>query len=167
MMLNNFANWRAWIDQNPTNGSLGIPDTDIGVKNTSGNTALINFIQNNNSSKNWSMRMGLSVKLGSGTTEVTPNDYYLDTAIADGNFTNLALTASSSGGSGKIETVFTITGINASNSTLNITEIAIIKNLYYSNGSSNPVMIMRGLLSEPLSVPAGEGFTINYKWDEA
>ena len=167
MMLNNFANWRAWIDKNPTNGSIGIPDTSIGVKNISGQNAPINFIQNNNSSKNWSMRTDLSVQLGSGTTEVTPNDYFLDTVISDGNFSNLALAVSASGGSGKIETVFTITGVNSSNATQNITEIAIIKKLYYSNNSSNLVMIMRGLLSEPLSVPSGEGFTINYKWDEA
>ena len=168
MILNNLLNWKAYVDKNvPTNAGSYI-NSDLGMKDPSGNKALV--LTNSPQSDyyklitNWALKYGLSVKVGTGTTAPTAADYNME-SDATGSFTNYTYTYTTGTEDGYMTTVFTVTGVNSTANPITITEIGLFKEAY-TNNDHKSIMLVRELLETPKVVAAGEMFTLIITWAE-
>ncbi len=107
------------------------------------------------------------IRLGTGTTAPTENDYALESIIASG-MTATVIT-SSARVNGNIETIFAVTVTNTSTSDITIGEIGYygVQPMYTSEGSTassnSTIMYDRTLLNAPVTIGAGDSATINYR----
>ena len=168
MILNNYKNWLAFISSNVFVGNNQV--YEIGVKDLTGASATLytQISSSSSSTPNYSLKNGLSARVGTGTTEPTLADVCLETDVTS-SITNLNVTSSTQASSGVISTIITITGLNATASSITLSEIGITKQMatgYNAGMQYKTVMLIRSLLDNPLTVPAGEGFTLTFKWDE-
>ena len=167
MVLNNYSNWRAFIEKTASNGAMGIPATNIGCFNLSGNTALFGFENSGSAIDNWSLKKGLSAVFGNSDTEVSPSDYVVGGLINVQSITNLVVNINVSGGNGKLETVVSVSATNNSSSAITIRTVGITKELYSNATQHQTVMIARCVLKDTIEVPPYQNFVVTIKWDEA
>lgn len=108
------------------------------------------------------------IRLGTGTTAPTENDYSLESVITSG----LSASVNSSSirnSSGNIETIFAVTVTNTSTSDITIGEIGYygLQPMHTSEGSAASsnyaIMYDRTLLNAPVTIGAGDSATINYR----
>lgn len=95
----------------------------------------------------------LRLALGTGTTDVDPDDYCLDNDVTN-SFSGVTTSLTTTYEQGKLKVIFAFNGTNASGNELTITEVgAILKN---SDDNYNAVdyLVARQLLDEPIVVPA-------------
>ena len=115
---------------------------------------------------NYASRGEISFTLGSGTIAPTKTDYNLENDITS-SFSNVTFTKSSVESSDDLAITYVITGTNNSANTLTISEIGYLKNIYYqASFNTDPVMMAREVLNEPLIVEPNQSFTINFVWTE-
>lgn len=175
MILNNYYNMIGGLANiSPSFGDTR--NTDIGIKNLSGNT--INVTTGWSTSfpgvlptmvQNWSPKARLSIKVGSGTTEPDASDYSLENDITN-SISNFNYSTITSADGGKLSTVITITGSNSTGSPITITEIGVIKAVEKANSGTTPdtdyTLIIRHLLETPKVIANGEGFSLTFEWVE-
>ena len=119
-----------------------------------------------NALKMYALRSNLMVRLGTGSTEPTSSDYALENDITSG-IGSLRVTTGVGGDNGLVTNIV-ISGINTTESEIVIKELGIyINSAFTMDGTSYDVLLVRELLDEPLSVPAGKGFTLTFRWVEA
>lgn len=94
-----------------------------------------------------------TIKVGTGTTAPTADDYNLEDEA-----TGVTCDSVSVGLSGNLTKIYTGTFANSTSSDVNITELGLfLKNNYYS------FMLDRTILSTPITIPAGQSKSITYE----
>lgn len=155
--------------------SAGNTDTNglLPIKSQTGTTIYLSFRQNGfpysvyNSVSIASSASNNGIRLGTGNTQATENDYNLESRITSG------LTASSpavtydvdENGNPYKEFLFTLT--NTTNSDITVAEIGYFQQVYTStskgaNTSTTTIMLDRTVLSTPVTVPANDSAAIKY-----
>lgn len=167
MVLNNYSNWRAFIEKTASNGASGISPVNIGCYNLSGGVAVFGFQNSGSSIDNWSLKKGLSAIFGTSDTDVSPSDYVVGGLIQIPYITNLVVSVNVSGGNGKLETVVSASGTNNTGADITIRTVGITKELWSTGTHHNTVMIARCVLKDAIEVPANQNFIVTVKWDEA
>ena len=167
MVLNNYSNWRAFIERTASNGATGIAPTIIGCIDINGSSAPFGFSNSGASIDNWSLKKGLSAIFGTSDTEVSPSDYIVGGVIQISSITNLVVNVNVSGGDGKLETVVSVSGTNNNGSAITIKTVGITKELYSNSTQHHTVMIARCVLKDAIEVPPYQNFLVTIKWDEA
>lgn len=127
-----------------------------------GNVAVVNGF--NNIGTNATNSQGkLFVKVGTGTTEATADDYCLDVEES----TNLNCDSVSKAFTNVLTKTFTATFSNSSSSDITITEMGLFGifplQLTASYSWGTPVMLDRTVLLTPITIPAGESKAITYE----
>lgn len=173
MILNNFWTLKGYVDANscPCVGSstvnLGLKRKSDGVSMPFANDLTLNIA--GLLSTNYTIRKGLKVFVGSGTTEPTTNDYALENDVTN-SFSNVVTTCNTSTEESKITTVVTISGTNTTENAITIAEIGVGKDIAYDWNGANlrtqEVLFIRHVLDTPKVVESGEGFMQTFAWDE-
>ena len=115
---------------------------------------------------NRALRDKLSVRVGTGDTDPTKNDYCLATDVTS-SFSNTSTTVNIQQVTGdKLLTRLTFNGTNSSGSNITIKEVGIIKNYYVNSSSTIDVLFTREVLAEPMVVTNGGGIVITVDWYE-
>ena len=177
MVLGNY--WRAMRILENTAGS-GMVSADLGLTDITG-TAL-GVIDMADDGMNGSFREGaianarlrtanMSIRLGKGTGDISADDYALfEDCTSD--ISSLLFSSSFNSTENGYSQVMIVTGTNNSGSELTITEAGICKTFQRfidSNSDrpqSNPVLLAKMLLENPITVPAGGSFRIILEWLE-
>ena len=151
---------------------------DIGLIQEDGTTAYVTTGSSGYASyitpiaPNYSLYYGLTVKVGSGTTEPTIDDYCM-TSNETSNFTQYTVTSSTSVENASVVISFAVSGVNNTGSAITISEIGIYKSFLYksANDTSNvfyqPTMLVHNLLDDIITVQPGSSFQFLYKWTES
>lgn len=112
------------------------------------------------------MRKELSIKVGSGNTAPTLEDYGLETPIANTDMT-VTTVWSTTNGNTSIETTGLVTLSNISESDITVKEIILTKGVRQNNPNADvDVAFFREVLENPITVGAGESKTISVLWKE-
>lgn len=99
------------------------------------------------------------IRVGTGTTEATEDDYKLET-YATGLTCDSVVTAI---GSNNTKT-YTATFSNTTDSDITVTEIGFFTNCYYRTSVENDNFLLdRIVLTTPITIPAGESKAITYE----
>ena len=115
---------------------------------------------------NRALRHKLGVRVGTGNTDPTKNDYCLATDVTS-SFSNASTTINIQQVTGdKLLTRLTFNGTNSSGSDITIKEVGIIKNYYVNSSSTTDVLFTREVLAEPMVVTNGGGIVITVDWYE-
>lgn len=127
-----------------------------------GNIAVVNAF--NNIGKNATNSLGkVFIKVGTGNTEATANDYCLDVEES----TNLTCDSVSKAFTNALTKTFTATFSNSSSSDITITEMGLFgifpRQMENSYVWGSPVMLDRTVLSSPITIPAGQSKAITYE----
>ena len=174
MILNNYWNWKSFIEKNPM-GNGGNANQDIGLLDLSGNHANFCYSSANNGYMsthmgliyNWAIKRSLSARIGSGDTAVQASDYALATDITS-NFSNVSVTSSTSADGNSEKTITTISGTNTSGSSKTIKEVGITGIVYWNpNSDEQTILLVRQILNDPIEVANGQTFTVTITWEEA
>lgn len=171
MITQNFINlMKCILSTAGSNMSYNVP-----IKNASGNTYYLNFRRYNGFP--WSVTTSVSfytqssatgILLGSGTTEPTVNDYFLQNYITSGFSANVTTNAGVDN-NGDVYTDFLITITNTGNSTITIGEIGYIQYLACAStvgstsSSTSNFLLDRTVLSTPVEIAPGDYETIRYR----
>ena len=99
------------------------------------------------------------IRVGTGTTEATEDDYKLE-ADAIGLTCDSVVTAIGSNNSKKI---YTATFSNTTDADIAVTEIGFFTNCYYRSGYNDNFLLDRIVLDTPITIPAGESKAITYE----
>lgn len=107
-----------------------------------------------------SSNYNLYLKVGTGTTAPTENDYELQTVNTDVSCDVVVV-----GNSANYTKTYTATFSNPTNSDITITEVGLYANIMYnSRGESyKDVLLDRTVLTTPITIPAGESKAITYE----
>lgn len=174
MITNNFKKIMCGILLNSGNTSEGdstaYPKSAQTLKNTEGTTRTteagstyggypmqsainaFNQFKSNISTSN----QGISVRVGTGDTEPTPEDYNLE-AQAEGIAVTAIGTTPTQGGT----KIYTVTLANTTQEDINIKEVGLFLSFYPDNSSIKLYMIDRTIVD--ITIPAGETKTYNYE----
>jgi len=117
---------------------------------------------------NFNIREGITVRLGTGTTTPTANDYCLSGDITSSiSSLNYVMTLSSD--EEGFKTQITVTGQNNGINTITLTEIGLCKPTYDSSpdSPSNYILLTHDLLETPKVVAPGDNFSLTFEWVEA
>lgn len=173
MLLNNYWHFKNFIDvYNMYYASPEAVSTIPNVKTTTNANAQVRRgIPSSSSYMNgfsdYSMKTNLTCTITSDTNPIDPT-YYEAPNRLDSDNTKVSLYTvtynSNVRNNNKNVTTFTIQGVNVSSSSFTITQIGIYKNLKYQDGKK--ILLALEELPDPITVPAGEGFTIIYEWTE-
>jgi hypothetical protein len=174
MILNNYWNWKSYIEKNPM-GNSGNTSTNIGLINTSGTSAQFGNGSANNGYMsthigllyNWAIKRALSAVVGSSDTAVQATDYNLGNDITS-SFSNVSVTTSTTADGNSEKTIVTVSGANSTGSAIIIKEMGITAFAYSTQGtgSGNTVLLIRHVLDTPLTVANGQTFTLTLTWTE-
>lgn len=164
MILTNYWKLMRELDNaSYTGGHLILDDNDI--KNDAGVT-IPNISYAAESYYSLLMRKKLTIKVGSGNTAPTLDDYGLETPIASTDMTVTTVWATTSGNT-SIETTGLVTLSNISESDITVKEITLTKTVrQYSPSQDEDVTFFREVLESPITVAAGESKTISVLWKE-
>lgn len=183
MILNNYWNLKGYsqthyIPQAPCSKIT----EDIGLKATDGSTAtflssaysaLTAYSANKvaDISTNFSLLYGLTARLGTGLTDPTTSDYNLTTDITN-SLSNYQVSVNSSGEDGVCKVTVSVSGTNSSNADITINEIGLFRDIItnhdnYLEFSYATIMLIHALLTTPITVPSGQGFTLTFEWGES
>lgn len=170
MVLKNYWRWlKAITEYNPGYSNESI---DIGLIDISGTSALmalggtpLDRVQRG-VGLNRMLTSYFSVRVGSGTTEITSEDYALSNDITD-SLSSLSYSLSQSSEDGVSRTI-TVTGANLSGSEITISQAGYCKLISptYNQADWAYVMFAATTLAEPLTVANGDSFTITLEWNE-
>lgn len=175
MLLNNYFNYRAYIDSHYPEYGSNI-SKDIGIKNMSNSP--LNFYYQGASNGylylysellyNWCGKMPsrMSARVGEGTADPTPGDYELDSDITT-LIGGVTLVVSTGANVNSEKSVLIITGTNRDSSTRVITEFGICRTLATAQSLTDTTLFVHEKLTEPITVQPGASFTITYEWTEA
>lgn len=156
-LTNNYKEYRRvtseyhpYIDQNEYRAATAA------LKDTNGD--LCNFLYYDFSRagsyvlSNYCFNDNLSVKVGSGNTTESAEDYELETILGSGS--NLTRSYSLENGKFRIRITFKYTNFSASD--VIVSEIGLYKDIYYMAGTSiKPFLMARHVLDEPITVTVG------------
>lgn len=173
MILNNYWNWKAFINKQRLSTS-GYAGANIGVINTSGTAISFLYSVNGNgyisnygnALLNWTLKSGLSVVVGAGTIEPQGTDYTLESPIS---MSNISVTTDTSADGNTEKTVLTISGTNTTGNAVIIKEIGITKTAYANNnsgGTAHAILLLRELLANPINLENGQSFSLTIDWIE-
>jgi hypothetical protein len=117
------------------------------------------------SAKNRYFPYDLSAKFGSGTGQLSPNDYTIADDISS-SITSISVTSTSSGTAEGFHRTIVITGRNASEQAVTIKQVGITKYIYTggSQGTQNHVLMGAFNLASPITVQPNDQFMINVDW---
>ena len=108
-----------------------------------------------------------TIRIGSGTTPATINDYNLESMLSSG-FTSTISKEYGLDSDNNPYVTFTIAVSNTSSSAMTIGEIGLFLGFgasstqYATSQTSSTVMVDRTVLDSPITIPAGEAATITY-----
>ena len=171
MILNNYWIYKNWAESTGWNGLTAAAYSDNYYKTIDGEDMQL-VVQNSNDNirHNICIKDQLSARVGTGTTEPTANDYRLGTDVMS-SLSNVVTTCNtSSSDDNKVVTVITISGVNNTNSTLELTEIGVTKTALGKVGggiANHALLFIRSLLETPKVVAPGEGFFLTFEWVES
>lgn len=175
MILNNYYKYLAAVGD--TSNSI---NTDIirypGIKNVAGSTFGITVGSNYFSSRvnqmniNLNVRKNTFVRVGTGTTEVTKEDYNLANDVTT-SFSSIQNTQTiSTDENGKLVITYIFSGVNNSGNSITIIEAGIYKSSIWGatneTGLTNNAFFARKVLDEPITVPNGTTLTLTFQWEE-
>lgn len=174
MILNNYWKYLA-VMYNSNNVVNEYGGQNTGVKNTSGTTFSITTGTSYSAyygqlNINLYPRKNTFVRVGTGDTAVTADDYNLDNDVT----ASLSNVANSQNivvnDEGKLITTYIFSATNNTGNALTIKEVGIYKAGIWggSNGSepTNSCFFARKVLDNPIVVPTGSSFTVNFVWEE-
>lgn len=166
MILNNYINWKAYIEKNVPYPNSGLY-LDLGIYNLSGSKSSL-YVACGSSSygnliSNWGLKYGLSIRVGSGDTPPEASDSSLASDITS-SLSNYNVSYTVGAEDGYMTTVFTVAGTNVSADSITIKEIGITKEPVAD--VSGAVMLIRELLDTPKVVASGETFSLTITWAE-
>lgn len=169
MILNNYWNWRAYMSSHTCLSGLQSSGNYfyIGTKSLDGSNMSV-YISTycTGSQKNWSMT-DLTSYIGSGSTTPTVDDYAMEDDRTS-SFTNVQRSFNIAADDNKVSIIHTITGTNATNSDITISEIGIVQPLYcYPSNSLVYTMFIHDILEQPIVVPPGRSFSLTFEWVES
>lgn len=145
---------------------------DVGVVNVLGQRVALYTTSNGHPidgfNQNYVFISGLSVRVGTGTSDVSAMDYCLDNDVSS-SMTNLTTNVTISSDNSNIIRQFVTSGINSTDSAITLTELLVTKKIYgFINGTwtslPTEVAMVRYLLDDEIIVPASSGFTITFVW---
>lgn len=115
---------------------------------------IMNYLAKTSSNNN------LYLKVGTGTTAPTENDYELQTVNTDVSCDTVIV-----GNSANYTKTYTATFSNPTNSDITVTEVGLYANIMYNsrNESYMDVLLDRTVLTTPITIPAGESKAITYE----
>ena len=169
MLLDNYWNLITYISTNLPNQNQ-YAGVDLQLKNINNESfSILAGPSSSYAETNWSVRYGISLHIGTGTTDPLSNDYCLESDITSSMF-NVQQTVNSIYSDGQFRTALTISGNNNTGSSITISEIGVVKSMYKfvapsSYGATN-ILLSHDLLENQLIVPNGRGFLIVYDWDQ-
>lgn len=174
MILNNYWKWLYELRDGFSVSEQSLVKTDTTIKNLSGNYIKIVKRANLNAYTiipiiyNFTLRNNLSIRVGSGTNAESADDYNLgdDKTAQISNYTN---TINVSFTDNSLKAVISVSGVNNSETPITISEVGIVKTLgtgYNSSLETDNVLIARKLLTTPLTVGAGNSFSLTFEWIE-
>lgn len=171
MLLNNYWHFKNYVDTHNMKNEGDITVTVPNVKNTDGTNTTVRCNVSGSSGNTWlsidySIKQNLSCTITSDTTTINPAYYEAPNRLNDDD-TKVAgyktTYSTNVRNNNKNVTTFTIQGINIDTSSFTITQIGIYKKIEFSN---KKILLALEELPDPITVPAGEGFTIIYEWTE-
>ena len=147
--------------------------TSEGVINTSGSATQI-CAETNSTSQWWKIQHNSSLRysnyicVGSGATPVQRSDFNLSNDITSSLTSRNQSAVTSIDEEGKFISRYTFSAVNGTGASIVITEMGIYKPFYtnFNSDYSSNVLIARYVLSEPITVPNGKGFTLTVDWCE-
>lgn len=172
MILNNY--WRYMYSVENTYYKIGEGNFHIytGCKDINGGEIEIGGGTPGNAYKlgdNFALRSNLGARVGTGNTEPTVSDYELEADIT-GNISNLEVSTITSTTDNSYKTIISISGKNNTTNEITLREVGITKNIRNVNNADNfqvPVLFVRHILDEEISVPSGGNFAFVFEWIEA
>ena len=143
---------------------------DLGLTNTAGSLQPMDVGHDGGgetySAKNRKFAFELSAIFGSGTNELTVNDYNLSNDISS-NITINSVNCTSSGTENGLHRTIAISGSNTSEQAITIRQVGITKNIYSNSGNRNSYVMMGAFnLASPITVQPNDQFIINIEWTE-
>ena len=170
MLTSNYWYLRQAIDGGNTfkYANSGTQAKDIGLIDENGSSTKIFAVAGssgtNNMISNTAMRKDLSVKIGTGNTNPTSNDYNVDQNVPEGITFTYSILNSLDNFINK--TVASVSVVNATNNDVVIREYALFKKIYMNTSDRANIMLFRQLLDNPITVPALNSTVFSFTWDE-
>lgn len=180
MIVNNYWNLRRYIDSNnyPNTSSLTRYEFGLRYKNPYSIDVMTDssckvLTSCSDSMLPWNIFKGLFLRVGSGTSTPTLDDYWMidnntDVDVTDAfiNYTSSCIVTCEDG---KSIARFVASGNNPTESAITITELSICKQVMvnYGLGYSNYcpyIMFVHETLSSPITVQPREGFHLPFDW---
>lgn len=173
MLTSNYWNYRAFIESQYIGSGSNWDKVEIGLKGLTGDTVLFQKTRTDSAMYNYAnvlgycgVRSGLNIVVGTGSTDPLVSDYALESDVTT-SFISRVTSCSTGAVDAGIKTVLILSGVNNTDSTITITEYGITKAIVTANSSTTPVLFLRDILSEPIVVPPGGGFTLPIEWVES
>lgn len=174
MILNNYWRWLEGCLKYPIYDEHAQVDTDVGMKNTSGETAKIMYgssgtTRNAYISANREISKDALIKIGIGDGEITENSYNVLDDITD-SLDNVTFNYVSSTSPNGIRRVISISGTNNTGESVTITQVGFGKEINWVSNESyqyNDVLFIITELDNALTVANGDSFTITLEWLES
>lgn len=172
MVLNNYYKYLAGIANNGlSNIGTGNKMSPTAIVDTSGTSR--NFVLNSQYAtlnadilSNLDIRRNLKLVFGTGSTEETADDYALASKI---NTFAAYSTETQASFDSAFKTVFIVTAINNSGSSITVSEVGLEKTLYTNTSDkdeSHSFLMTRMVLTEPVTIPSGSSYTFSFIWSE-
>ena len=144
-------------------GMIGLDGNDYGTINmgwdTNGDYSVV--------FKNVKLRTdGISVRIGTGTGEVSVTDYSLFNDITS-NISDVVVSNNYIPSREGYKQILTITGINPTAEAITITEAGITKAFYAHPAQKDPLLLAKTVLTKPIKVEPGDSFSLSLEWLEA
>ena len=170
MVTNNFKKILFGGIFGSTSSSYDLPSFgSINLVNTSGSYVTIKQAQYANSDNGYHVNVFVNalnnlanagnygsstIKVGTGTTTPTQNDYKMQNEA-----TGITCDATSTGFTSNLTKTYTATFSNSTVSDINITELG----LFVQDYNENDFLLDRTVLSTPITIPAGQSKSITYE----
>ena len=117
-----------------------------------------------------SAKAGLSVLVGSGDDTPAADDYALETDITSSisSFSVVKTYTIAESGNG-YDIAFLVSGTNGTGATITISEVGLMKTISstWNSADDTDLLLARFLLTDPIVVADGAGFSFAFKWAEA
>lgn len=175
MILSNYHKYLTAI-QDSTNSISENTVRYPGIKNTSGTAFGVTTGSQYFSSRvdemnvNLITRKNTFVRVGTGDTAVTADDYNLDNDVTTSLSSVTNSQTISTDENGKLVITYIFSGVNNSGNALTIKEVGIYKSGIWGatndTGNKNSCFFARKLLDTPIEVPNGTTLTLTFQWEE-
>ena len=178
MVLYNYYNLLAWLSNYTSGGYYGGSAT-VYPSNTytmeSSKTGVAMRLYDHESISSGYMLSNIGLWIGSGNTEVTPDDWKLANDVTS-SFSSISRSSNRSvinvDGVSKIQVTCTFNGVNNTSDPITIREIGMSKayaresnqRIYVDMGEAYRTLYIREVLDAPVTVPSGSTFTCTLTW---